>query len=231
MQLLLRSKDELEKLVKQVKNEALEAEKKATDYYQQLLKSQENLQVVQSEVRLLSNEITAKQHETGKLERERLALERELLQLRPLKNQLENYSQSAQKQIEESVRVEHERGKLASALREALHERDMAKTEVAEVQAKFATVTSQNAKLLEQLRMFEKESFELEARIRRGIEVERENQNMTRTQEQQREKERELARSIEELKGVIRQKDMEIDRLNGKQDNVSYFQRTLEGEL
>jgi hypothetical protein len=31
--------------------------------------------------------------------------------------------------------------------------------------------------------MFEKETFELEARIRRGIEVERENQNMTRTAE------------------------------------------------
>lgn len=77
--MLLRSKEELEKLVKQVKNEALEAEKKATDYYQQLLKSQENLQVVQSEIRLLSTEITAKQHETAKLEKDRLALERELL--------------------------------------------------------------------------------------------------------------------------------------------------------
>jgi hypothetical protein len=33
------------------------------------------------------------------------------------------------------------------------------------------------------MRVFEKETFELEARIRRGIEVERENQNMTRTAE------------------------------------------------
>lgn len=107
----------------------------------------------------------------------------------------------------------------------------MAKGELAELQAKHTTVTTQNAKLLEQLRMFEKETFELEARIRRGIEVERENHNMTRTQEQQREKERELSRSIEELKGVIRQKDMEIDRLTGKQDNVSYYQRTLETEM
>ena len=41
------------------------------------------------------------------------------------------------------------------------------------------------------MRVFEKETFELEARIRRGIEIERENQNMTRTAEQQRDKERE----------------------------------------
>jgi hypothetical protein len=43
---LLRGKEELEKVVKQVKNEALEAEKKAADYYQQLLKAQENFQVL-----------------------------------------------------------------------------------------------------------------------------------------------------------------------------------------
>lgn len=42
MQLLLRAKEDLEKLVKLSKNETLEAEKKAADYYQQLLKAQEN---------------------------------------------------------------------------------------------------------------------------------------------------------------------------------------------
>jgi chromosome segregation ATPase len=180
---LMRGKEELEKVVRQVKNEALEAEKKAADYYQQLLKTQENFQVLQSETRLLSNEITAKQHETSKLERDRQALERELLQLRPLKNQLENFSQSAQKQIEESVRIEYERSKLSTALRDVTYERDQAKQELAEIQVKHATLTTQNAKLLEQLRMFEKETFELEARIRRGIEVERENHNMTKNVE------------------------------------------------
>lgn len=99
----------------------------------------------------------------------------------------------------------------------------MCKTELAELQAKHTTVTSQNAKLLDQLRLFEKETFELEARIRRGIEIERENHNMTKNVEQQREKEREQARQVEELKGVIRQKDMEIERLSGKQENVSYY--------
>jgi hemerythrin-like domain-containing protein len=49
--------------------------------------------------------------------------------------------------------------------------------------------------------------------------------------EQQREKEREQARLIEELRGTIRQRDLEIERLVGKHDNASYFQRTLEQEM
>jgi hypothetical protein len=38
--------------------------------------------------------------------------------------------------------------------------------------------------------LFEQESFEIQARIRGGIEVERENQNMFKTAEAYREKER-----------------------------------------
>lgn len=110
--LLMRSKEELEKLVQQVKAESLEAERKSADYYQQLLRATENFQIIQSEQKLLSQELTQKQTEAAKIERERLALERELLQLRPLKNQLDQYSQSTQKQIEESVRLDYDRGRL-----------------------------------------------------------------------------------------------------------------------
>jgi hypothetical protein len=42
IELLLRSKEELEKLVQQSKTETLEAEKKSADYYQQLLRATEN---------------------------------------------------------------------------------------------------------------------------------------------------------------------------------------------
>lgn len=84
-----------------------------------------------------------------------MALERELLQLRPLKSQLENYSQSTQKQIEESVRGDYERSKLQSKLNEVQNERDLAKTELTELNVKHSTVITQNQKLMEQLRMLE----------------------------------------------------------------------------
>ena len=37
--------------------------------------------------------------------------------------------------------------------------------------------------MVEQLRVLEQESFEIQARIRRGIEVERENENMNKSVE------------------------------------------------
>ena len=88
-----------------------------------------------------------------------------------------------------------------------------------------------NQRLVEQLKALEKESFEIQARIRRGIEVERENENITRNVEAHRDREREMARGAEELKGTLRQRDLEIERLTGKLDNQAYFQRQVEQEL
>jgi hypothetical protein len=84
---------------------------------------------------------------------------------------------------------------------------------------------------MEQLKALEQESFEIQARIRRGIEVERENENITRSVEQQREKEREQARVIEELRGTVRQRDQEIERMLAKIDSQGYLQRTMEQEM
>lgn len=145
--------------------------------------------------------------------------------------QLENYSQSTQKQIEESARADHERTRLQSKLTEAQHERDQAKQELAELNVKHSSAIAQNQRLLEQLRIFEQESFEIQARIRRGVEIERENENMAKNVEAQRERERDMARQAEELKGQLRQRELEIERLLGKNDNVNYFQRNLEVEL
>lgn len=89
-------------------------------------------------------------------------------------------------------------------MNEVLNERDLAKQELSELNVKHATVVTQNTRLVEQLRQLEQESFEIQARVRRGIEVERENENISRSVEQWREKEREMGRAIEELKGTLR---------------------------
>ena len=61
--------------------------------------------------------------------------------------------------------------------------------------------------------------------------MERENENITRNVEQQREKEREQARVIEELRGTLRQRDLEIERMVAKVDSHGYLQRTMEQEM
>ena len=68
------------------------------------------------------------------------------------------------------------------------NERDLAKQEVAELQVKYSTLLQQNERIKEQLRLLESESFEIQARVRRGVEVERENENISRTVEAQRDR-------------------------------------------
>ena len=79
--------------------------------------------------------------------------------------------------------------------------------------------------------MFERESFEIQAKIRRGFEVERENENITKTVENVRTKERELTKQVEELRGQLRQKEQEIERLQSRNENVNYWQKSTEQEL
>ena len=54
IEMLMRAKEELEKLVQVCKKEAIDSEKKAAEYYQQMVRNQENFQVLQSEQRILS---------------------------------------------------------------------------------------------------------------------------------------------------------------------------------
>ena len=61
--------------------------------------------------------------------------------------------------------------------------------------------------------------------------MERENENISRNVEQQREKEREQARVVEELRGTLRQRDQEIERMVAKVDSHGYLQRTMEQEM
>lgn len=192
--MLARQKEELERMLRQAKEEALDTEKKATDYYQQLIRANENFAILQNEQKLLSQELTMKQTEQTKSEREKLQLERELLQLRPLRSQLENYSLSTQKTIEDNVRNEYERNKLQSKVTELMNELDIKKGELGEVNAKLNHQIVQNGKLIEQLKMFEKESFEIQNRIRKGFEVEKENEQASKAIEQLRYQEKELLR-------------------------------------
>jgi chromosome segregation ATPase len=59
------------------------------------------------------------------------------------------------------VRVDYERGRLQSQLHTITNERDLAKSELNELQVKYTTLVSQNERIKEQLRILEQESFEI----------------------------------------------------------------------
>ena len=86
------------------------------------------------------------------------------------------------------MRLDYDRGRLQTQVQTVSNERDLAKQEVAELQVKYTTLLQQNERIKEQLRLLESESFEIQARVRRGVEVERENENISRTVEAQRDR-------------------------------------------
>ena len=76
------------------------------------MSTKENFQILHNEQKILSDELTEKQKDLQKIERDKLNYERELLQLRPLKGQLDNFSENNKAQIESNARIEFERDKL-----------------------------------------------------------------------------------------------------------------------
>ena len=113
------------------------------------------------------------------------------------------------------MRNEYEKNKLQSKVIELTNELEVTKEELTQINLKYNTLVAQNSKLMEQLRIFERESYEIQAKIKRGFEVERENENISKTVDNIRERERELLRQVEDLKQVIKLKENEIDRFKG----------------
>ena len=58
--------------------------------------------------------------------------------------------------------------------------------------------------------------------------MERENENISRTVEAQRDRDLQQSRLIEELRGQLRAKEQDIDRLLGKSDVIGYHSRQAE---
>ena len=74
--LLSTAKTEMERLLKQSKEEVITLEKSRDDVYKQLVSTKENLDIMINEQKILSEELTLKQNELLKSEREKLAMER-----------------------------------------------------------------------------------------------------------------------------------------------------------
>jgi hypothetical protein len=82
--------------------------------------------------------------------------ERELLQLRPLKDQLNTYSESSKEQIEANVRSEFEKNKMSKQVMDLQNDLDRFRSDNEELTTSNFTLTEQNTILVEQIRSFEK---------------------------------------------------------------------------
>ena len=169
-------KGELEKVIKSQRAEILDAENKSTDYYNQLLSTKENFQILHNEQKMLSDELTAKHREMQALERTKLEQERELLQLRPLRDQLNRFDASNKNYIEQNVKTEFERQKMSKQVMELQNDVERLKSDNDDLTTQNFSLTEQNTLLVEQIKNFEKQSFEIQAKLQRGLEINSENQ-------------------------------------------------------
>lgn len=99
------------------------------------------------------------------------------MELRPLKQQLEEFSESNRAQIESNVKREYEINKLKKQVVDLENDNDRISADNKDLETKVTNLTSQNQILIQQIKNFEKESFEIQTRIQRGREVEDENKN------------------------------------------------------
>ena len=63
LRLYMNQRTELEKALQVSKADVLEVEKRADDYYRQLVSTKENLDILHNEQKILSEELTLKQNE------------------------------------------------------------------------------------------------------------------------------------------------------------------------
>lgn len=229
--LMMIQKGELEKVIKAQKGDVIEAEKKSQDLYSQLLSTKENFQILHNEQKILSEELTEKQKDLQRSEREKLNYERELLQLRPLKAQLENFSESNRAQIEGSARTEFERDKLQRAQIDLQNDYERVRADYQEVSDQNLVLTQQNAVLVGQLRNFEKESFEIQTKVKRGLEADAESKTAGAAISSLKDTERELQRGLDQANQKMTLKNSELDRASGKIETLNSYNETLEREI
>ena len=100
-------------------------------------------------------------------------MERQLLELSHVKTTLKTTSDQQREAIEESTRGEFERNKLTQKVRELETQLQMGRKDTEELAQNYQKMVQEKNVLMQQLALFEKDSFEIQARVKRGIEAER----------------------------------------------------------
>jgi len=159
--------------LKESREEVVRLEKSRDEVYKQLVSTKENLDIMIHEQKILSEELTLKQNELLKSEREKLQMERQVLELNHVKCTLKTTTEQQKGVIEESTRSEFERNKLTQKVRELETQLSMARKDTEELGKSYQAMVQEKAKLIEQLALFEKDSFEIQTRVKRGLEAQR----------------------------------------------------------
>jgi len=96
----------------------------------------------------------------------------------------------------------------------------MNRKDTEELSANYKCLVLEKNTLMEQLSLFEKDSFEIQARVKRGLEAERDVQEKGQTVETLKDQKRDIERQLEQKTTECELRTNEISRLHQKLETI-----------
>ena len=153
------------------------------------------------------------------------------MELNHVKCSLKTTTDNQREVIEESTRGEFERNKLTQKVRELETQLQMSRKDTQELSDNYQKMVQEKTALMQQLALFEKDSYEIQARLRRGIEAEKDVQAKEQTVESLKDQKRDVERTLEQKTTEMELKNNEISRLQQKLETVQSYNATLEKDI
>lgn len=153
------------------------------------------------------------------------------MELNHVKCSLKTTTDNQREVIEESTRGEFERNKLTQKVRELETQLQMSRKDTQELSDNYQKMVQEKTALMQQLALFEKDSYEIQARVRRGIEAEKDVQAKEQTVESLKDQKRDVERTLEQKTTEMELKNNEISRLQQKLETVQSYNATLEKDI
>ena len=153
------------------------------------------------------------------------------MELNHVKTSLKTTTETQREMVEDNTRGEFERNKLTQKVRELETQLQMSRKDTEELAANYQKLVQEKNALMQQLTLFEKDSFEIQTRVKRGLEAEREVQNKDQVVEDLKDQKRDVERILEQRTTELELKSNEILRLQQKLETVQSYNATLEQDI
>ena len=153
------------------------------------------------------------------------------MELNHVKTSLKTTTETQREMVEDNTRGEFERNKLTQKVRELETQLQMSRKDTEELAANYQKLVQEKNALMQQLSLFEKDSFEIQTRVKRGLEAEREVQNKDQVVEDLKDQKRDVERILEQRTTELELKSNEILRLQQKLETVQSYNATLEQDI
>ena len=153
------------------------------------------------------------------------------MELNHVKTSLKTTTDNQREMVEDNTRGEFERNKLTQKVRELETQLQMSRKDTEELAANYQKLVQEKNALMQQLTLFEKDSFEIQTRVKRGLEAEREVQNKDLAVVDLKDQKRDVERILEQRTTELELKTNEILRLQQKLETVQSYNATLEQDI